>query len=117
MEIRKNMAIVMRALKKESGKSMEEFAKELDISRSALQEYLSGDGNPSADTIDHLAQRLGVDSSFLVSGIFEQDQLNVLLKLLDTLKLLAELSPEKRLRFAELLYKMVMLWNKDGNHD
>lgn len=116
MEIQRNMAAVMRALKEESGKSLTEFSEELEISRSTLQEYLSGSGNPNAATIDHLARKLGVDVSFLVSGAFSDGQLGVLLKLLDTLKLLSGLTPEQRRRFAGLMLEMVSLWDGgDGN--
>ena len=116
MEIQRNMAAVMRALKEESGKSLAEFSEELEISRSALQEYLSGSGNPNVATIEHLALKLGVDTSLLVSGAFSGGQLEVLLKLLDMLKLLSGLAPRQRRRFAELLLEMVLLWEEgDGN--
>ncbi|MDD3193711.1 MAG: helix-turn-helix transcriptional regulator [Oscillospiraceae bacterium] len=116
MDIQRNMAAVIRALKEESGKSLNEFSAELEISRSTLQEYLSGGGNPNAATIEHLARKLGVDTSVLVSGAFSQGQLDILLKLLGTLQLLSELTPERRRRFAELLLEMVLLWDGgDGN--
>lgn len=112
MEIQRNMANVIRALKEISGKSLSKFSAELEVSRSALQEYLSGEGNPSADTIEHLAKKLGVDISFLISGAFSADQIEVLLRLLEMLKLLSAISPEQRTRFVQLLLEMVLLWNE-----
>lgn len=112
MEIQKNMAAVMRALKRESGKSTVDFAEELEISKSTLQDYLSGRGNPCVETIEHLAKKLHVDVSFLISGAFSEDQLEVLLKLLDTLCLLSELPRPKRRQFARLLQEMVALWDE-----
>ena len=109
------MANVIRALKETSGKTLNEFSAELEISRSALQEYLSGEGNPSAATIEHLAQKLGVDPSFLISGTFSSDQIGILLRLLEMLKLLSTLSPEQRARFVQLLLEMISLWNEGGN--
>ena len=112
MEIKQNMSKVMCALKKESRKSMSELSDDLQISRSALQDYLSGKGNPSVNTIEHLAKRLGVNTSFLVSGAFSEDQLGILFELLGTIESLSVLSPENRLRFAHLLLDMVLLWNE-----
>lgn len=116
MEIQRNMANVIRALKEASGKSLSEFSEELEVSRSALQEYLSGEGNPSAATIEHLAKKLGVDASFLISGVLSGDQIEILLMLLDILKLLSGLSPERRIRFVQLLLEMVSLWNEGGSN-
>lgn len=110
------MAAVMRAFKEESGKSLSELSAELEISRSALQDYLSGTGNPNVATISHLAQKLGVDEAFLVSGSFPDGQFEILMKLLDSFKLLFELPKERRMRFAELLLEMVkLLSGDDGN--
>lgn len=113
MEIQRNMSQVIRAYKRASRKSLKEFAKELDISRSSLQEYLDGTGNPSATTINHLAKKLDVDVAFLVSGIYSEDITAILLKLLDLLDLLAGLTQEQRMKFATLLNQMLLLW-KEG---
>ena len=116
MIIQQNMANVIRAVKEVNAKSLSEMSAELEISRSTLQDYLSGKGNPSAETIEHLAEKLGVDVSFLVSGVFSECQLRIVLRLLDTFGLLFKLSPERRVRFAQLLLEMVQLWN-GGDRD
>lgn len=112
VETQKSMAAVMRALKRESGKSTADFEEELEISKSTLQDYLSGKGNPCVEPIEHLAQKLHVDVSFLISGAFSEDQLEVLLKLLDTPCLLSELPHPKRRHFARLLQEMAALWDE-----
>ena len=112
MEIQRNMANVIRMLKEASGKSLTEFSEELEVSRSTLQEYLSGKGNPSVVMIEHLANKLGVDASFLLSGVFSKDQIGLLLRLLDMMRLLSGLSCEQRTRFARLLLEMVLLWDE-----
>lgn len=114
--IQQNMANVIRAVKEVNAKSLSEFSEELEISRSTLQSYLSGKGNPSADTMERLAEKLGLDVTFLVSGAFAGSQLRVLLRLLDTLGLVFHLSPVCRLRFAQLLLEMVQLWNGGDDH-
>ena len=63
MEIRKNLSAIIRIRMKESGKSLTEFSEELEISRSTLQDYLAGKGNPNVATIEHLAKKLNMDAS------------------------------------------------------
>lgn len=111
MVIQRNMANVIRAIKEVNAKSMSELSSELEISRSTLQNYLAGKGNPSASTMEQLAEKLGIDVSFLVSGVFSDNQLRIVLRLLDTMGLLFRLSPEKRVQFANLLLEMIRLWD------
>ena len=106
----------MRVLKEDRNKSLDEFSAELEISRSALQEYLSGNGNPRVATINHIADKLGIDARFLVSGMFTDKQIKVFLQMLDVLKLTSGLSPVKRQRCAELLLELILLWG-DGAND
>ena len=56
MEIQENMAAVIHALKEKRGQSLTELSEDLEISRSALQEYLAGNGNPTLATVEHLAE-------------------------------------------------------------
>lgn len=112
MGIQQNMADVIRLLKQERGKSLMEFAEELEISRSTLQEYLTGRGNPSLEMVEHLARKLSVDPVVLLTGMFEPSQQKILFLLLDTIREIALLPEEKRLRFAELLLEMIRLWEE-----
>lgn len=117
MEVQKNMATIIRALKQQRGLSLTEFADELEISRSALQEYLSGTGNPTLTTVEHLAHKLGIPLAALVSGAFSADQFSVLMTLLDLFHLLSGLSPHQRHQFIELLQGMLALWEGDDPHE
>ena len=110
MEIQENMAAVIHALKEKRGQSLTELSEDLEISRSALQEYLAGNGNPTLATVEHLAERLGIPSVALVSGTLPSGQFDVLMTLLDSLKLLSGLSADQRRRFTELLGEMLTLW-------
>ena len=116
MEISKIMASVIRAYKEESGKTLSEFSDELEISRSTLQEYLSGHGNPNLNTLEHLAEKLGTDVTFLITGSFHDGQLRVLLKLMDIFHLLSGLSLCRRRKFAELMLELISLW-EEGEKD
>ena len=115
MDLNKNLSTILNIIKSERQKSMTEFSEELEISRSALQEYLSGSGNPNLTAIEHIAQKLNVSPCFLLLGDFKEDQLCVFLKMIDILSLLSDLPPEKRKRFAELLFEIISLWHSDEN--
>lgn len=115
MNLNKNLAAVLNIIKSERQKSMTEFSEELEISRSTLQEYLSGAGNPNLTTIEHIAQKLNVSPCFLLWGDFKDEQLSAFLKITDFLSLVSYLTPEKRKRFAELLFEMISLWGGDEN--
>ena len=109
MDLNKNLAAVLSIMKTERQKSMTEFSEELEISRSALQEYLSGAGNPNLTTIEHIAQKLNVSPYFLLLDDFNDEQLGVFMKMIDILSLVSDLPSEKRKRFAELLFEMITL--------
>ena len=95
---------------------MTEFSEELEISRSALQEYLSGSGNPNLTTIEHIAKKLSVSPYFLLLGDFNEEQLNVFMKMIDVLSFVFDLPSEKRKKFAELLFEIISLWDDDGKN-
>ena len=107
------MSNVIRTLKELNKKSMSEFAEELEISRSTLQEYLSGTGNPRLSTVEHLAKKLQINPIFLVSGLYENQQLEVILLLLNAIEPVAMLSKEKKERMAELIMEIVSLWEDE----
>lgn len=102
--------IFLLIIKEKRGQSLTELSEDLEISRSALQEYLAGNGNPTLATVEHLAERLGIPSVALVSGTLPSGQFDVLMTLLDSLKLLSGLSADQRRRFTELLGEMLTLW-------
>lgn len=110
MEMQQNIANMMRALKEANHKSMAEFSQELEISRSSLQDYLNGTGNPSIRTVEHIADKLGINPLLLVCGSFQADQTNTILLMLNTTKEVMSLPEDKRRRFAELFAQIVSLW-------
>ena len=83
---------------------------ELEISRSTLQEYLKGKGNPSIKTIIHLSQKLEIEPAVLLTGMTEVEARNVVRPLLNAVRSISELNNDKKLRLAELFWEMVRLW-------
>ena len=54
MGIQQNMADTIRMIMELRHKTLEEFADDLEISRSTLHEYIKARGNPTALMIEHL---------------------------------------------------------------
>ena len=113
MGLQENMAVAIRTVMLQRRKSLTEFSEELEISRTALYDFLKAKGNPSAATIEHLADKMGVSPAALMTGLLELDQREIVLQLLDTIHGVAELPEEKRIYFAELFLEMVKLWSGD----
>ena len=103
MEVQQNMATVIRMIMETRNMSMDDFSEELEISRSTLQEYLKGKGNPSIKTIIHLSQKLEIEPAVLLTGMTEVEARNVV-------RSISELNNDKKLRLAELFWEMVRLW-------
>ena len=99
MQIQQNMATVIRVVKEARGEYLAEFSAKLEISRSSLQEYLSGHGNPNISTIEHLAEKLGVDPIFLLTGTRPSDEMDSLLRMINQLSYLSAESGETERAF------------------
>ncbi len=68
MTIEKNIAATLKETMRKREQTMAEFSEALDIPRTTLQGYLSGTSCPRADSIEYLADRLGIPVAALVSG-------------------------------------------------
>ena len=68
MSISENIAATVRAEMKKQNKSLLEFSQELGIARSSLQNYLREGSSLRADTIELLADHLGLSPAELISG-------------------------------------------------
>ena len=68
MSIRENLAKNLKEITKERKMSLDEFADLLGISRSMLQVYLKGEGNPRLDTLEEIAKKLRI-SVFDIIGV------------------------------------------------
>ncbi len=109
ISIQENLAASIRLMMDMKQKSLTEFSEELEISRSMLQEYLKGKGNPSIATIEHLASKLDVDPTVLLTGMLGLEQTECVLPLLSIIQNVAGMEKEQQLRFAELFLEMVQL--------
>ena len=110
MGIRNNLAAALRFVMIIKHLTLAEFAEKLEISRSALQEYLKMRGNPSIATVEHLAQKMGIGPSVLLTDK-SMDEFFALL--LDTFPEVSETDEARRLRLIELAAEMEQLLPKN----
>lgn len=69
MGIRINIANTVNRILRERNQSLSELSADIDIPRSSLRNYAKGSSNMRADTIEILADKLGITPAELVSGI------------------------------------------------
>ena len=67
MNIDKNIAAKLKREMSKRGVNYAEFAEELGIPRTTMQGYVKGSSNPRADSMEELANRLGISVAELVS--------------------------------------------------
>lgn len=68
MPISENIADFIRRYKEKNHLSIAELSEELGIAKSAAVDYLNGDGNPRADTVDMIAEKCGVSPAEIISA-------------------------------------------------
>ena len=117
MRIQQNMADIMNIIKQRKALSIAEFSAELGISCSTLQEYLNAQGNPTIQMIEHIAQKLNLDPIAFMAGMFEPDQIKILLLLLESIQESSRLPQPLKHQIAELFYQMIMRWDGLGSRN
>ena len=96
MESNQNLSQKIKALRKERGKNLEEFASDSGVGRGTVQDIESGKANVTLDTVDIMAKHLGVTTLYLLDGPSESHR--QARELLGTLKSFCTLPLEKRER-------------------
>lgn len=94
MNLRENFAVNMKTIFERSNHSLTEFADELSISRSSLQDILKGKSNPTLATVELIAEKLDVNPLSLLS--FSEEEIQAAFSLTQLLDWLFELSEENR---------------------
>lgn len=67
MNIHNNIALSLKQYLLRSNMTREDFADNLGVAKSSLQSYLNGTGNPRADTIEQIADKLNITVAELIS--------------------------------------------------
>lgn len=111
MSISKNIAQALQRYKSAQDLSVSELADELGVAKSILVEYLHGNGNPRADTVDLLAKKLDIPVMEIVSGPLPgQEQAETVVR---AVQAISGLDPERRERAAQLFLELVSLFSDD----
>ncbi len=107
MALQKNLADSMAAIRTERKKSLSEFAEELSISRSSLQDILKGKGNPTLSTVELIARQLEVDPLLLLSC--SESEMRTTLYLAHLLDWFRQLSLERRQEFSTAVDTLISI--------
>lgn len=114
MDLRANIAAFFRRFAKEQGLTMAKLQVKADVSRNMLYAYIRGVGNPTLSTLEYLAANLDVDPVAILLGVYDPDGREVSVLLLNTIRGVAELTPEDRQRFLkQFVREMVRLWDME----
>lgn len=109
MEISENLRIMLQTYKDLNHLSLNELSEELGLSRSTVQDILTGKSNVRADTMEIICRKLGISPALIASECFEPKQVQIVLLLFNSVQLFAALPQENRLRLAELFSEAVHL--------
>lgn len=110
MALQKNLADIMTAIRAEQKKSLSEFAEELSISRSSLQDILKGKGNPTLSTVELIAEQLGADPLLLLSC--PESEMRTTVYLAHLLDWFQQLPSEEQQEFAAAINTILAILTK-----
>ena len=108
MEISKNLAANILLYKQNHDLTTVELAEELHLAVSTTQEYLNGNGNPRADTLEMLARQMNLSVTDLISS--PHSELVPAAIVLRAAQEFASLPNHKRDRGIQLFLSLVELW-------
>ena len=108
MEAALNLSKNITAIRNLRNLSQVEFSKELGISKSTLQEIEQG-CSPNLNTVECIANRLGISVSVLLSDSLPPNQMGVLINLIQICDWFSTWAPEDRKTLVELLCRVTQL--------
>ena len=107
MEMRRIFAENLQAKREKLGKNQEAFAEELEISRSELQKYLNGTGNPTVEKIEQIAEKIAMEPMDLLFTPVSPERFEAKELLLQINKTIQALDSEQRCILAEGLQEII----------
>lgn len=112
MSLNKNLSKNLNAIRRSRALSITDFAEELCIARSSLQNILNGNCNLRMDTVCQIASHLDTDSLTLLKEHYTTEQYAIATLILDALDTYIKLSVEDRTEASRLFHKLIMLLDK-----
>ena len=107
MTLNKSLAASIRRYKQARDLTVAELAEDLHLAVSPTQEYLKGNCSPRTDTLELLAERMGVTVGELLAS--PPPELERTESLMQAAGVLAALKPEKREKAVKLLLELAEL--------
>ncbi len=111
-----NLSKNLRALRSIQGCSLVHYAKQLNISKSTLQEIEHGHP-PHLDTVECISRSLNIPVTLLLSDAFSSEQQTHSLQILMRLEQYAAWDPKDRESLASLCGQIIQLLNKYPTDD
>jgi len=99
----------MNTIRLSRKQSITEFAEEIGISRSEMQNILKGTCNLRLDTIRYIADKLSIHPSVLLFPSYSGSQLEYALLLLQTIDVFSHLPEDQQTKAAELFHELILL--------
>lgn len=113
--LQRNLSNFMNAIRSSRKQSITEFAEEIGISRSEMQQILKGTCNLRIDTVKYIADKLNVDPLILLFPSYSKSQQEFALLLLNTLNAFSKLPKEKQDEAAKLFHKLILMMEENLN--
>lgn len=110
MSIKKNIAEFLHRYKEARSLTVAEMADELGVAKSIIMEYLNGDGNPRADTLELIAEKCDVPVTEIISAQppgWERAEI-----VSQAARLFTGLPPEQRDRAVKLFLSLVDVFSE-----
>ena len=110
-ELKKNLGANIKRYRRQKGKSMEDFAEEICIARSTLQEMEAGRSNPRLDTLEVISKSLDVSPQLLLSSPSQIEMYAKEYALLEQIQAFAQLPEQEQREFIEKFLRLAELLN------
>lgn len=105
-ELTKTLCNMIKGLREKEGASLEAFSEKLGISKTSLQNIERGGANPTLETVEQVADALGVSPLVLLAGDYDTEEFRIawlLLRLLGGFEKLSEKEQREAIKAFNLL--------------
>lgn len=76
-ELTKTLCNMIKGLREKEGASLEAFSEKLGISKTSLQNIERGGANPTLETVEQVADALGVSPLVLLAGDYDTEEFRI----------------------------------------
>ena len=117
--LQQNLSNFMNAIRSSRKQSITEFANQIGISRSEMQQILKGSCNLRIDTVKYIADNLKIDPALLLFPSYSEVQYEFALLILHILDTFSKIPKDKQTDAANNFHQLllIMIENDDLNTD